>query len=94
MKFINDYVNKLYGSKLDGSKDLANTFINWRNEIANSLYLSYKKEEKIYSYTNGFMEGVNNFIKTFRRMCFNIRDFNRFVTRIITVFNNEFLIRA
>lgn len=94
LEFIDDYVNKLYGSKLDGSKDLANTFINWRNEIANSLYLAYKKEEKVYRYTNGFMEGVNNFIKTFRRMCFNIRDFNRFVTRIITVFNNEFLIRA
>ena len=83
-----------YASNLDGSINLANMFINWRHEIANSLYLTYKLDNITYRYTNGFIECVNNYIKTFRRMCYNIRNFERFITRIITNFNQDFLIKA
>jgi len=94
LEFIDDFVTRLYASNLDGSINLANMFINWRHEIANSLYLTYKLDNITYRYTNGFIEGVNNYIKTFRRMCYNIRNFERFITRIITTFNQDFLIKA
>ena len=94
VSFINQFVQKLFESKLIGSVDLAKTFINWKKEIANSLYLTYENDKGKTRYSNGFIEGVNNYIKTFRRMSYNFRDFNRFITRIITTFNNDYMIKA
>lgn len=94
LAFIDDFVQILYGSNLPNAKVLADTFINWRKEIANSLYLHYfDKDDNIKRYTNGFIEGANNFIKTIRRMSYNIRCFNRFKTRIITLFNKELMLK-
>lgn len=94
INFLNDFINKLFNSKIKEYVSLAKMFINWKKEIANSLYLINESSNTTKRYTNGFIEGVNNYIKTFRRMSYNIRNFNRFVTRIITTFNNEFMIRA
>lgn len=93
-KFIGEFVQLLFDSKLHNSQELAHMFMNWKKEIANSLYLTLEKNERKIRYTNGFIEGTNNYIKTFRRMCFNIRNFERFKTRIITTFNNYFMIKA
>ncbi len=91
--FINDYVNKMFNSKIPVFYSLAKLFINWKKEIAFSLCLENNHSNN-KRYTNGFIEGVNNFIKTFRRMSYNIRDLNRFKTRIISSFNQEFMIKA
>lgn len=91
--FINEYVNKMFNSKIPEFYNLAKLFINWKKEIAFSLCLENTNSNN-KRYTNGFIEGVNNFIKTFRRMSYNIRDFNRFKTRIISTFNQEFMIKA
>lgn len=93
LAFIDDFIQILYGSDLPNAKVLADTFINWRKEIANSLYLHYlDQDNNIKRFTSGFIEGSNNFIKTFRRMSYNIRCFNRFKTRIITLFNKELML--
>ena len=94
VKFIDEYVQLLFDSKLHNSQELASMFINWKKEIANSLSRTLVINNVEKRYTNGFIEGVNNYIKTFRRMCFNIRNFDRFKTRIITTFNKQFLIKA
>ncbi|VEU80119.1 ISL3 family transposase [Haploplasma axanthum] len=95
MSFIDDFINKLYASKLPEFISLAGMFINWKVEIANSLCLTYlDSNNNIKFYSNGFIEGVNNFIKTTRRMSYNFRSFNRFKKRIISLFNNDFCIIA
>lgn len=51
---MNKMMSPKYASNLDGSINLANMYINWRHEIANSLYLTYKLDNITYRYTNGF----------------------------------------
>lgn len=57
---------------------LANTLINWSEEILNSFRVPY---------TNGIIEGMNNKIKVIKRNAFGVRNFNRFRNRILHCFN-------
>lgn len=54
----------------------AKTFVNWKEEIANSFYASY---------TNGCTEGINNLIKVVKRISFGYRSFKSFRTRILHI---------
>lgn len=47
---------------------------NWYNEILNAID---------YKWNNGFTEGCNNKTKVLKRVCFGIRNFNRFRNRIL-----------
>ncbi len=57
---------------------LANTLINWSEEILNSFRVPY---------TNGVIEGMNNKIKVIKRNAYGVRNFNRFRNRILHCFN-------
>ena len=64
-------------AKLTGDKFLAKflvTLNNWRTQILNYFI------ERI---TNGFVEGVNNAIRTIIRMAYGYRNFNNFKLRIL-----------
>jgi len=47
---------------------------NWSEEILNSLR---------FPWSNGFTEGCNNKTKVLKRVCFGVRNFNRFKNRIL-----------
>ena len=47
---------------------------NWSQEILNSLDVPY---------SNGFTEGCNNKTKVLKRVCFGVRNFERFRNRIL-----------
>lgn len=50
-------------------------------------YLEYIKNSFIYDYSNGPIEGVNNFIKVLKRIAFGYRNFANFRTRIFITRN-------
>ena len=52
------------------------TFINWMPEILN--YFDYR-------YTNAYTEGMNNKIKTLKRISYGVRNFQRFRKRILWI---------
>ncbi len=54
----------------------AKSFVNWQEEIVNSFY---------YPYTNGCIEGMNNLIKTIKRVSFGYQNFKSFRTRILHI---------
>lgn len=81
----------LRGSNLPEFRKLADTFVNWIEEIINGLYISDENEKH---YTNGFIEGVNNLIKVIKRLAFEFRNFDNFRKKIMVVFNKELLIKA
>ena len=50
-------------------------------------YLDFIKNSFIYDYSNGPIEGVNNFIKVLKRVAFGYRNFANFRTRIFITSN-------
>ena len=50
-------------------------------------YLEYIKNSFIYDYSNGPIEGINNFIKVLKRIAFGYRNFANFRTRIFITRN-------
>lgn len=76
-RFLDAWMNK---AKLTGDKYLAKfvaTFKNWREEILNYFF------ERI---TNGFVEGLNNGLRTMTRMAYGYRNFLNFRTRALAQF--------
>lgn len=71
---LNRWIETAKEANLNDFKDAAQTLINWKEQILNSLD---------YSYTNGFTEGCNNKIKVIKRNAYGFRNFNRFRNRII-----------
>jgi len=55
-------------------KKVAETFRQWATPIINA---------RLYRYSNGFTEGINNKIKVLKRNAFGLRNFERFRLRII-----------
>ncbi|HEL2505624.1 TPA: ISL3 family transposase [Streptococcus suis] len=47
----------------------------------------YVKNALIYKYSNGFTEGINNFIKVLKRIAFGYKSFFHFRNRILITFN-------
>ena len=67
----------LFKAELQGLPEFAacvTAYRNWFQEIVNSFSLPY---------SNGFTEGCNNKTKVLKRVCFGVRDFNRFRNRIL-----------
>ena len=55
-------------------KSCITAYHNWSNEILNALNVPY---------SNGFTEGCNNKTKVLKRVCFGLRNFERFRSRIL-----------
>lgn len=79
-KHLNDWILNAQDTRLKRFNDCANTFVNWFDEILNSIK---------YNYSNGFTEGCNNKIKVIKRNAFGYRNFNRFRNRILHSFNKS-----
>lgn len=60
--------------QFDEFKNCISAYHNWSSEILNSIR---------FSWSNGFTEGCNNKIKVLKRICFGVRNFNRFRNRIL-----------
>ena len=57
---------------------LAETIAKWRKEILATVATGY---------SNGFIEGCNNRIKVLKRVCYGVRNFERFRNRILYIAN-------
>lgn len=86
------YTQTLIDSGLKEFEGAITAFINWKQEIINSFipneHVDYEDDVKHY-YTNGYIEGLNNFIKVIKRIAFGYRNFNNFRTRILYIHNNR-----
>lgn len=73
-----DKLNKWVKYNLDSNYEVlqscAKTYMNWIEEIRNSLLVPY---------SNGVMEGYNNKIKVLKRVAFGFRNFQNFKARIL-----------
>ena len=46
-------------------------------------YIDYLKNSFNFEYSNGTIEGINNYIKVLKRVAFGYRNFSNFRTRIL-----------
>lgn len=85
--FIEDFIAMLRNARTKEFKEIKKTFINWRFEIVNSFDLHPITNKKM---TNGTIEGINNYIKVIKRVSYGFRNFNRFRSRILYLFNKDY----
>ncbi|GAE31221.1 mobile element protein [Halalkalibacter hemicellulosilyticusJCM 9152] len=69
-----EFYRKVEASNIDAFKSAIQTFRNWQPEIFNSF---------AFGYTNGFIEGLNNQTKVFKRNAFGFKRYDRFRMRIL-----------
>jgi len=74
IKKFNEWVNRNSSSPVPELRECSKTFSNWAQGIRNSL---------AYDFSNGPTEGTNTKIKTYKRICFGLRNFNNFKTRLL-----------
>lgn len=74
INLLNEWVKRNLDSDIPELQDCAKTYQHWIVEIRNSLEVPY---------SNGPTEGFNNKIKTLKRVCFGMRNFNNFKARIM-----------
>ena len=72
--FLSCWLELVKAAQLTEFHALLRSFKDWFDGIINAIRLHY---------SNGFMEGHNNKIKVLKRVCFGIRNFNRFRNRIL-----------
>jgi transposase len=85
--FIDTFISMLRSAKTKEFTEVRKTFSNWRTEIINSFDLHPITDKKM---TNGTIEGINNFIKVIKRVSYGFRDFNRFRSRILYLYNKNY----
>lgn len=49
--------------------------------------IEYVENALIYAYSNGYTEGVNNYIKTLKKVAFGYKTYYHFRNRILITFN-------
>jgi len=94
---LTDYTQELIESELKEFESAVITFTNWKEEIINSFIPNEhvvdeqddNDHEQRHFYTNGYIEGLNNYIKVIKRIAFGYRNFNNFKTRILYIHNNR-----
>ena len=87
--FINEFITMLRNSKNKEFRNIAKTFINWKKEIVHSFIKHNNK-----SLTNGGIEGLNNFIKTVKKVSYGFRNFERFRNKVIYLYNKDYCLRG
>ena len=87
--FFEQFIHKLKASKIPEYQHVAKTFTNWKDEILNAFPLIDETTGEILDNppTNAAIEGMNNKIKTIKRISFGYRNFENFRRRIMTSFN-------
>ena len=73
-KLFNEWVFRNSNSPIKELASVAKTYHNWAAEIRHSLE---------FSYSNGCIEGINNKIKTLKRLSFGMPNFIHFKVRIM-----------
>jgi len=86
--FIDTFIDMLRKASTKEFKEIKKTFINWKSEIINSFDLHPKTNKKM---TNGTIEGINNYIKVIKRVSYGFRNFNRFRSRILFLYNKKYM---
>lgn len=71
---LNEWIRRVNESKLKEFNACKTAFTNWFEEICNSFD---------YEFTNGPLEGTHTKIKTLKRNCFGMKNFERFRKRIM-----------
>lgn len=91
--FFDTFIHKLNQSGLDEYKKVAQTFSNWKREIINAFPIIDEETGEVLETppTNATIEGMNNKIKTIKRIAFGYRNFWNFRRRIMTAFNGLWL---
>jgi transposase len=87
--FIESFIRALETARNEEFREIRKTFINWKHEIIHAFQRDSKTGKK---YTNGMIEGTNNFVKTLNRIGFGYRNFERFRKRIMALFNRDFVL--
>lgn len=75
-KALNEWLRRVKDTGLKEFNACTSAFTNWFKEICNSFD---------YKFTNGPLEGTHTKIKTLKRNCFGMRNFERFRKRIMLV---------
>lgn len=75
-KALDYWIEEAKASGEDEWGDAIKCFSNWRESILNSFAVPY---------TNGYLEGLHNRIKTIKRVSFHMPNFNHFRTKICLV---------
>ena len=88
---LDNYIFKLIELRIPEFKEVISAFTNWKQEIINSFIPNnyIVKNNKPGTFTNGYIEGVNNFIKVIKRIAFGYRNYDNFRTRILYIHNNK-----
>lgn len=82
-KFLQLTIERFSSSKIKRFAEVGSTFANWRDEICNS-YISVPGFGRL---TNSFSEGCNNKVKTIKKACYGLTNFEHLRKRIFLVFN-------
>ena len=80
--FLKNTISIFAVSGIKEFEDVANTFTNWQREIINSFIITPDG----YSLTNGPIEGMNNKVKTIKKLSYGVTNFNHLRLRILLSF--------
>ena len=84
-RFLDRVITKLRASLYEDLHKVADTYNNWRYEIANAFDMSSKPKR----YTNGLAEGINNKLKTLCKISYGFGSFDRFRKRALLISNYD-----
>lgn len=85
--FVDEFIGMLRGARTKEFREIKKTFIHWKHEIMNSFYLHPTTHKRM---TNGTIEGINNYIKVIKRISYGFRNFSRFRSRILFLYNKSY----
>lgn len=80
--FVKSTISIFASSGIDEFQKVADTFTNWKVEIINSFIVTADG----YALTNGPIEGMNNKVKTIKKLSYGIVNFNHLRARILLAF--------
>ena len=82
VEFFKSTISIFSSSGIKELEDVADTFTNWRVEIINSFIVTVDG----YELTNGPIEGMNNKIKTIKKLSYGVVNFKHLRERILPTF--------
>ena len=83
VEFLKATISIFQSSGLKQFEDVADTFTNWQTEIINSFIITPDG----FSLTNGPIEGMNNKVKTIKKLSYGVSNFNHLRLRILIAFD-------
>lgn len=84
-EYLNFFINKFSKSLLKELNNIANTFINWKQEIINA----YSKNKYKIVLSNAIDESNNNYIQTLINIGYGYSNFKRLRKRILYISSNR-----